>query len=629
MYVYSGETKGSPIIKAKTRENSMKPTNRLQRLKEWQQARDEIKARSNAQKNKPVFAVRRMDKSQAQESFVAKLDTSLLLQKSFSTKKAILCMSPKPARPTPASRVTRSGIPTRTLLPPSTHMSSTGKKMKDSSSSNQKHAVKRTKPAMESAKKATKVDPKPSRQAVATRHSLRLASKQTSASTAKQVAPAASTCSLKSVNTTKRERNPKTSVKKVVHARGENTPKKSVQISTRRNKKTPPVSQHSVSKKMPPVVSQHNVSKKTLPVTQHNVSKKMPPVIQRNVSKKMPQRNVSKKTPPVTQRNVSAPEEPSPEPVLDNSGIPHSGNLAESKVPPAVPTTPIKNYQPVHPSPLLSCRSASKQPDPAWIPGSTTLDFNSNPDFESVFGAKFSPFQFTAGSDANNNVSFQFTFSMDPVPAQQSSQLSSDTNLSDYCDNENAPAGMLEDLITFSDTSDCSISVSDGAERLGNTPKRRSTRNSGSKRRKSCVNSDGDKAMVENTCDAPESSNSSSEDKLGGKTQLKIGSTPRSTKKRRGSIRRCKTRDTSSSDSPDASPLIEVALNTPSKVQSLAKSSQKTRSSSRRLRLSVSVEKMGGDVVKNLEEEYDKENNGVDNNGRGLGTIFNYKSMVV
>lgn len=74
-------------------------------------------------------------------------------------------------------------------------------------------------------------------------------------------------------------------------------------------------------------------------------------------------------------------------------------------------------YDPVHPSPLLRCHSASakrrearlfgQQPtitDPTWIPGQTNIAAFTQPDFEEAFNG-FSPFKF-----GDSNSSFQFTF---------------------------------------------------------------------------------------------------------------------------------------------------------------------------------------------------------------------------
>lgn len=529
-----------------------KPNDRLQRLREWQQARAEAKVKVKSENKRPVFAVPKCKgklapKNKAntsfrpQISFSAKVSTKIprpspksttkkttqpkkAITAPYSTKNAVLSMSPKPVCPLPPSRVTRP--PSRPVIP---------KKEPVKETTSQQNGVK--KPAKSSAKKTKLATEK----VLPARSSARLATRQTTSSVAKRTAAV------------------KPSDGSKIHSMKPTSTNKGV-----------------VSKKTA------GAGKK--PATQAN-EKKL------GGSKSVSAGKKGKKSP--VQKQATAVE---PEPV---------------DVPVCVlPTTPKKSYQPIHPSPLLSCRSATKlrPSDTAWIPGAPAPDCPSSPSFENIFSSKFSPFRFTAGSDAGQD--FQFHFRMDIqetakptdrageshdvvgesenlLQANESTCQSNSSRSSIAEINDGAPVSELEDLITFSDTSDCSMT------KKVDTPKpRRSIRNiarkcySSTKRRRKSI--------------APDSSTSDDVDH----TQV---SAKKVRKQHSGD-----TEGTASASAEDAaiattSEGTDMPSNTPTKL--LPDSSQrKSRRSSRRVSTKV-MEKTDEGVVRNLDAEFDKENN--------------------
>lgn len=416
MLFYSG--KRSPFVLGKCKSKvAKKPIDQLERLREWQKAREEAKAKSRSKK--PVFAVRQVNR----DTFVPKLSKSnSSLKSSFSTKKAILCMSPKPARPATVQSSThsnRSVVSKKPRVPPPTKPNM-DKKIKEPSDKPQR-TIKQAKTAAGTTKKGSRDELKSS--TTTTRHSTRLAMKHT----APAGGPARSSGARKASATKK----PATSVaKKGARVADEDAAPKSVRTGKK--------------KRCSPAKSQGSAK--------------------------------------------------------SGKGN-HKSTKGNDSI--AVPTTPVKKYEPACPSPLLHCRSASKlhreamycskpfmgDDESAWMPGLAHVDGATNrPDFENAFDDSFSPFRFTAGSSSNQvqNAPFQFTFRMDPVPTQQpmevpcpSHSISINSSLGvtdDYCMDENVSPSNLENLITFSDT----FAREEEGEEAKQTP-RRSTRNAARK----------------------------------------------------------------------------------------------------------------------------------------------------
>ncbi len=561
MCVRVEEAKSPFSVKGKAKEN--KKNDRLQRLREWQQARDEAKAKSKAQNKKPVFSVRGTGKTQAVSSFVAKVsgNTSVQFKSSFSAKKTILCASPKPARPAPVSCVSKPAIQ---QAPKAAPLRATKKDQESAQPLKQSTA----KPAKK------KENPKPT---VPTRHSVRLAMKQTVSSADKQPV----------VQSTKPS---------VTNKRSTSTVKASVKKTTRTGN-----------------TSDENIPPKGV-----------------RTSKKKTQLSLQKENAiPKDKEVVSG----------GNSDQTVTDNLMQNEVP--IPTTPKKSYKPVHPSPLLHCRSASKQRreaiydpesmyvnDPAWIPGASAPEVAQKPTFEEAFNANFSPFHFTAGSDSDRGTQFEFTFRMTADPEPNSNQeppevsdsphrssIISESSMNFSQVNNNVSTGLLENLITFSDTSDCSSPSEENHPNVQSA--RRSTRKtrSASKRRNSCVDSE------------TENSDSLSSGSEGPATKSpKIGSVRKSARNSRSNSRSRKLSNSEENEGvdmnsskprkPSSSPLSEIVSNSPTKAdcvlskdEPLRKSSRKSRSSSKQRKSSgVGVYRMGGEVVRNLELDYDKEN---------------------
>ena len=480
------------------------------------------------------------------QAVVAKVNTNPS-QSSFSAKKTILCASPKPARPGPISRVSKLA-PQQAQKPAPLDTNITKKVQEPPQAQKQ--------PAAKPAKKK-KAELKPTQQVMPTRHSVRLAIKQTASSAAKQAAPdkdppARSTktsATRKGVGSTN-----KATVKKNSRACSEHKSAKGVRTSNR--------------KKARPSPEKDNDSQ-----------------------------NSTKST--------------------------EKGPIEDPMIEVPIPTTPKKSYQPVHPSPLLHCRSASKLRreaiyvpesmsvnDPAWIPGASAPEVEDKLGFEDAFGATFSPFRFTAGSESNEGSSFQFTFRMEAntgpnstqspeagdKPARSSIVSESSMNISHV--NENVSASLLEDLITFSDSSNCCTPPQE--------PTQKSIRitRSASKRRNSG-------ADAENDIMGPAATKSP-----------KTGSVRKSARKGRSSSKGYKPSQSVENEGADmdlskpcknSSPLSEIIVNspgsTPTKAEPLHKSTKKNPSSSKQHKSSgVGMHRMGGEVVRNLELDYDKEN---------------------
>lgn len=546
-----------------------KPNDRIERLREWQKTREEAKAKANSQSKRPVFAIRSCGAGEKLASKNSKANVSIRPQFSFSTKKilspkagspsikknafssrpkkattttystksAVLCMSPKPVHQLPpSSRVTR---------PPSSRPVLPKEKAKELITS-QQNAVK--KPAKSIAKKTS--EPRSTTQTVLpTRHSTRLAKKQTVPSVAQQTAAV-----------------------------------KASEAS--------------------------NISKKT--AGKAAVSKKSAT----RASEKIASSGRSAPTGKKGRKGKKSPGKKQPA-------------AAEPELEPAcvLPVTPKKSYKPVHPSPLLNCRSASRRPlrkpssdEAAWIPGAPAPDCALSPSFENVFSANFSPFRFAAGSDLGQD--FQFDFRMDLQEAAKSTSgaecdvaaetanvsqdslvgsestyqpNSSHTSAAQTSDgtltSDNAPTCVLDDLMTFSDTSDCSVT-----EELDTPRLRRSTRNIGRK----CYSST-------KRCQNPAAPGSSTSDE--------VENTPKSAKKSR------KTRSQlSGEDAKDVVSSAAGAASTTSADPSLPSedlpanklqpksSRRKSRRSSRRVS-TVAVEKVGEEVARNLEADYDSGHN--------------------
>ena len=533
-----------------------KPNDRLERLREWQKAREEAKAKM-AKSKKPVFSVRQVV---SKDSVVARPH-----HQSFSAKSAILSTSPKKAvsrsrlgsalakKPTTSSKPTGSS---KTYSTKNTILKMSPRPAKPAASASSK--PKQPKPPapskpVEKPLPGSKVPKKPAREesssgsetrkkigvkeqakpTVRTRQSARIAEKQ-----AKQPAPAKTAPSTRSTA--------KTAAKSV---------------STKTTK--------AVSKKATP-------KKKT--------GRKATPGKALANNEAGSKKRVRKS--PV--QEVLTEVEPEPAPVLP------------------VPTTPKKTYEPVHPSPLLNCRSASRThvmvynpmeefvDEPAWIPGAQQpqTQTTANPNFESVFGSNFSPFKFTAGSSPSKD--FQFDFCMDlkePVhaPAAGSEMMLTSPDSLANSDSTNEPnssytsapaSSVMEDLITFSDTSNCSMSAAVEDSPAPSTPTlRRSLRNiarksySSQKQKKAKSSSEGDSTSAEDI--TPNKSGKRSHKMLTDSADSNVGSSESSSH----SLRDC----------------------TPSEVG-------KSLSESRRQ--SHLVGAMEGGLAKNLEQDYDKENSG-------------------
>lgn len=333
---------------------------------------------------------------------------------------------------------------------------------------------------------------------------------------------------------------------------------------------------------------------------------------------KKPATQASEKT-VCTGRNASAGKKVRKSPARKQAMDPESVDVPVC----VVPTTPKKSYQPVHPSPLLNCRSASKcqqiPSEAAWIPGAPAPDCTSNPSFENIFSTKFSPFRFTAGSDAGQD--FQFHFRMDiqeagkstgggsescdavgesadvlqanrstcqPNSPYNSAALMSDGTLT----SDTAPASVLGDLIIFSDASDCSMT-----EELGTPRLRRSTRNVSRKcysstkpHRKSTAPDDSTSDEVDYTHRSAKKVLSQQSSHTGG-TEGVVSTSAR-------------VEDVAITTSDSSLPSGNMPSNTHTKLLPDSSSRKKSRRSSRR----GSTMEAGEGVVRNLEEDYDKEN---------------------
>lgn len=466
MYFELTGIKKSPLIPGKRKPvAASKSDMRLERLREWQKAKRESKAKE-AGSCKPTFAVRHINKSVVRDPSAGKTgnaNSSVLHKTSFSTKKAVLCMSPKPARPSasstsklPNSSVTSSSVsvaakpPATSAQPKNSIVIERGKKTEAPVSKQSKTQRPKTslnpqaiKPEVRAVKKKT-TEAKSSRAPTAVRHSSRLASMQTVSSSNKQVAP--KPAALKPARAS-------------ASAATRNTSNPGSKTSTRR----------AATKR-----GGRNISNKSSPADKNAVPKS-------DEKKKKKKRRSS---------SASRPEQLPP--------ISSEGGMLEDQESSVVPSTPVKKYEPICPSPLLHSRSASRQlraamcyrgeevegpylvqqapDDPAWIPGAPLPDDNptapSKPDFEGVFGGNdgFSPFRFTAGTTASpapghaQDAPFQFSFRMELKPSEglvgmvpcspHSPQVNTSLGLEDCCRIEtNASASEVENLITFSDNS--------------------------------------------------------------------------------------------------------------------------------------------------------------------------------
>ena len=349
------EKKASPLKPSK--KVSAKPTDRLERLREWQKARDEAKAKANSQNKKPVFTIRNTNNTS-----IARNTT--VFKPQYSTKKAILAASPKPAVKQPTAR------------PPA-------------------------RPSVRAPAKVVEPPKKASRVAAPTRHSTRLASKQP---VTKPVAPAKAT-------TTK----PTASSKQIA-------PSSARPITSAR----PTVSSAVTGKHAPGKVPARSIKP---PNTKKGVVSAKSAATKAATGKK-PAGDEKKAT--AVKRGKKSPGKKKPVSCDKTTSTGKRSKKASAEVDPvptdvvvcALPVTPKKSYQPVHPSPLLKCHSATRQEamlqqepvleyinDPAWITGAPVPDDASKPSFDSVFDTSFSPFQFTAGSSTGQD--FQFKFQKD------------------------------------------------------------------------------------------------------------------------------------------------------------------------------------------------------------------------
>lgn len=492
------EKKTASPFKPSKNKVAAKPNDRLERLREWQKARDDAKAKANLQTKKPVFAIRNNSKTSLASN------NTTVFKPQYSTKKAILAASPKPVVKPPIARP-----PAR----PSTKV-------------------------MEPPKKA-------SRLTAPTRQSTRLASKQP---VKKSVAPVTkATTSTKPAVSSKQSApsSARTATKPTV------TSKQTAPSSARSTTSTRPTMSSAVADKHAPGKAPARSIK--APAVKKGVVSTATKAVTGKATEKTAAVKRGKKSP--TGKKQQKPASCDKTSSTGKRSKKSSAKVDSVEVDPvptdivvcALPVTPKKSYQPVHPSPLLKCHSATRQQemlqqepvseyvnDPAWITGAPAPDDASVPSFDNVFGASFSPFQFTAGSGTGQD--FQFKFQKDitevltaaePVDVSQDSleasestfqPNSSHTSTDDQhvddvihsssdgiqsgddvaLTSDSAAAAILEDLIIFSDASD--------HEEADSTPKlRRSARNvprkcySSTKRRKPAVTVDDSTTEAELT----------------------------------------------------------------------------------------------------------------------------------
>ena len=426
-----------------------KANERLQRLKEWKQAREEAKSKAVAAK-KPVFAVRQVSKNPPVPGFPA------ITVPNFSTKKTILCMSPRPARTAPSNTSTQ---------PNTTNPTSKQDKVS-----------------------APEARPPPNKQ-------LRVTSAQPNATKRNKAAgPVAKPPPRKQLRT------------KSPTGKGQprsRSPSKQPRPKSPSSKKVDPVKRGKAStgntkgsgSPRPVTVPTRHSSRLASRQTASSASKRVaaaPAVNTRSTSGARKGKG-NQKSPKKATQEKTAHKKKSPA---------KSRGKSKQCTSPIAPVTPVKKYQPACPSPLLQCRSASKQlhreamyfhvappvfgDDQAWVPGAPPpagQDQGSNkPDFEGVFKADFSPFKFGGSGPSSDPVPFQFTFNMEAQPLEQvldptplTNSPAADTSLglvADYRAGENISPAMLQNLITFSDTS----ATEEEGEEVIMTP-RRSARN--------------------------------------------------------------------------------------------------------------------------------------------------------
>ena len=376
----TGDTK----VLSPSKPKEAKPKDRLERLKEWQQARNEAKSRAKEQK-KPVFVVGQAVKSCTVESYVEKLSNIAISAKpktSFSSKKAILCMSPKPARPT--SKILPGKPKENNAVPPVVPIF--GEKVVDK-------RVTKAQPAK------NKEVPKTSCSQTTARRSARLATKQTTSSSSK----------VKSSRTTPTTRSSKPQNIRE-NSKDKVTKYGNVSASERtRNRKNP----SEIMTKSGTVAGKVSTGKAKAKTARSKHTTELPVVLE----------------------EVQEDSTMSPLFLVQEEPI---ENRDQENIAYAAPSTPIKkSYKPVQPSPLLHSHSAREQRretmyntfvnEPAWIPGVSLPEATSEPNFEEVFSKAFSPFKFIAGSSSEAGIPYQFTFQME---AKLPERVDRDTELS-------------------------------------------------------------------------------------------------------------------------------------------------------------------------------------------------------
>ena len=384
-------TKVSPFKTKPDVKSGRKQNDRLQRLREWQQARDEAKAKAKVKNQKPIFVLGgKSDKSQAMESYLAKLTNKSTSSKpfnfTFSAKKHVLNMSPKPGS-IPGSHVATSNGSNE----------SKEKNVVLTMKPYNERVVPPSKPVPPSGKRITKNVCKSAPKVQPTRHSARLAVKQTVATATKRVPP-------KGTLTATRSSKPTGSRKKFVANRAQKNAKTNKNISGKNNTTFQPASGMEPIPEMIPseeVKLQAPPTPETAPSEKVTLQAPLPPLTD-HMAKKMPL-------------------------VLPVKDVPAIEVISQ-------PSTPVKSYKPILPSPLLCSHSidtnrretlySAARPlfvnDPVWIGGASAPMPDTNVHFDD-FG-KFSPFRFKGAMSTESEVPFQFTFHMDIKVSEQMEQ---------------------------------------------------------------------------------------------------------------------------------------------------------------------------------------------------------------